>query len=269
MLGNLKILFIGCGKMGGAVLDGALKNGVLPKNVRVVDTSDDILMRCLSKRVHCGKKADFFQKFSPDIVFIALKPHLVADMLKDVKPFTDNGALLLTIAAGKRIDGFKAALGENTPVVRAMPNTPACIGKGVTGAFAGAAVTEEQKEKAASLLQTCGELIWMRTEDDLDAVTAVSGSGPAYVFYFVEQLAEAAKKAGLPNDVCMTLAKQTVCGAAALMDNSAETPAVLRQNVTTPGGTTAAALAVFEQSLPDAMEKAVEAAKQRSRELAS
>lgn len=269
MLSDLKILFFGCGKMGSAVLDGVLKNGVLPKNVRVVDTSDDILSACLTKRVHGGKKASFFQHFNPDIVFIAVKPFCVDAILDDIKPFTDKGALFVSIVAGKRLSGFEKKLGSDVAFVRAMPNTPACIGKGITGAVCNDKTSPEQKEKASLLLKTCGDLFWLDDENLLDAVTAVSGSGPAYVFYFIEQLASSAEKAGLPKDLCMTLARQTVYGSACLMQETNEDPAVLRQNVTTPNGTTAAALSVLEKQLPSIMTEAVTAAKQRSKELAS
>ena len=271
MKNDLKMLVIGCGKMGGALLDGALNGGAVGKeNVRIVEKNADICEIFAQKGIKTADNFNAFADFSPDIVFLAVKPFIVADVLPDVKPFTDKGATVLSIVAGKKTAFYEKALGDKTPVIRAMPNTPALIGKGMSAAFANAFVSQEIMEKVQNLFETCGVFCRLDNEDAIDAVTAVSGSGPAYLFYFVEALKEAALKSGIPEGLCETFARQTVCGAAELLEKTGESPAVLRKNVTTPNGTTAAALSVFENNavLFSLVEKAVLAAKDRSRELA-
>ncbi len=182
------------------------------------------------------------------------------------------GTVVLSIAAGKSIASFEKHLAPGSAVVRAMPNTPAAIGRGITGAVANAAVTPAQKDACDALLSAVGEVVWVADERLIDAVTAVSGSGPAYVFYLAECLAEAGCAAGLPADLAMQLARATVTGAGELMHRSDVPAATLRQNVTSPGGTTAAALGVLmrgESGLAALMREAVLAAEKRGRELGS
>lgn len=270
MMNSLKLLLVGCGKMGGAVLHGSLKKGLAAQNVRIVEKSAELRADLQAKGLSVSENAGDFHDFSPDIVFIAVKPFAVGDVLNDCRFFTDKGATVLSIAAGKRVGFYEKILGAHTAVIRAMPNTPALIGKGMTAAFANAFVSEKTRLTAQTFLEGFGKFAWVDDESLIDSVTAVSGSGPAYLFYFTETLARAALKAGLPEELCMTFAKQTVCGAAALMETAADSPAVLRRNVTTPNGTTAAALDVLagENGLQALMDKAVDAAKQRSVELA-
>lgn len=267
---DLTLLVLGCGKMGGALIQGALKAGLPAKNVRIVEKSAEIRRAFEQKGIQTAETPAEFDSFCPDVVFVALKPFVVGDVLPQIKPFTDKGAAVLSIVAGKKIAFYEDVLGQKTPVVRAMPNTPALIGKGMTAACANAFVSPETKEAVGALLNACGAFAWVADESLIDAVTAVSGSGPAYLFYFVEALSDAALKAGLPANLCETFAKRTICGAAALLDETGESPAVLRQNVTTPNGTTAAALDVFAKdgALFALTQEAVAAAKRRSEELA-
>ena len=272
MAEDISLLLVGCGKMGGSVLNGLLKNGFNPANLRVAEPNEEIRAGLAQKGVASAADLSELNDFSPDIVFLAVKPFLIEQIIGGVKPFTDKGAAVLSIIAGRRIDWFKEKLGRNTVVFRAMPNTPAAIGKGIIGVTSCGLANESRKRAVETVLRSCGEVVWLDNEGQIDAVTAVSGSGPAYVFYLTEALTRAAKSLGLPDDVAEKLAEATVIGSAALMEASAESPAVLRQNVTTPNGTTAAALDILtdpESGFEPLLTKAVKAAEKRSKELAS
>lgn len=265
------LLIFGCGKMGGAILNGALRQGFSPENVRVVEPNADIRNALAKREIKAAETADAFASFLPDIVFIAVKPFLIEEVISSVKPFTDKGAVLLSIVAGRPVSWFELMLGEKAAVVRAMPNTPAAVGRGITGIFANGAVTEKQKAAVEAFLKACGDTVELKNESLMDAVTAVSGSGPAYVFFLTEALAKAAKAAGLDDAEADRLARATVIGAAELMLQSTETPETLRKNVTTPNGTTAAALEILmneKNGLAPLMTEAVKAAEKRSKELA-
>lgn len=204
-----------------------------------------------------------------DAVILAVKPQVMAEICARIAPLTRNETLFLSIAAGQSIATLEAHLGGARPVIRAMPNTPAAVGKGMSVCVANARVSEEQQALASQLLKTVGRVEWLKDESLMDAVTALSGSGPAYVFYLIEMLAESGRKLGLPEDMAMTLARQTVIGAAALGESeSATTAATLRQNVTSPGGTTEAALKILMNGQAQALfDDALRAARDRSREL--
>ena len=181
-----------------------------------------------------------------------------------------NRTPILSIAAGQSLANFAAYFEPERPVIRAMPNTPAAIGKGMSVAIPNNHATEAHRRIAQNLLSAAGEFLWLESESQMDAVTAVSGSGPAYVFYLMEALAKAATEAGLPEDQAMILARQTVIGSAALAERDASPPGLLRRNVTSPGGTTEAALAVLmDGRFEEIMTKAVAAATARSKELSS
>ncbi len=264
------LLLVGCGKMGGAVLNGLRKNGFSPDRIRVAEPDETVRSKLMAEGITCAASALEMADFNPDIIFLAVKPFLIEQIIGDIKPFTDKGAAVLSIIAGRRIEWFKDKLGDKTVVFRAMPNTPAAIGAGITAVVCSPQATEEQKQLTDRILKACGEVIWLTAEDQIDAVTAVSGSGPAYVFYLTEALANAAKTIGLSEETAEKLARATVIGSALLMRESNETPAKLRQNVTTPNGTTAAALAVLrddKNGFDPLMVQAVKAAKQRSKEL--
>lgn len=260
------ILLAGCGKMGGAMLtrwrDLGLYNdicivepsGHAPEGMTPVASFDDI---------PAG--------FMPDLIIMAVKPQVLPEVLPAYRQLTDKGAALLSIAAGKPIAFFENILGEKARLIRAMPNTPAAIGSGMTVACANAAVTDADRAAAESLLSAVGLFLWAEDEKMMDPVTAVSGSGPAYIFLLIEAMAEAGAALGLPPEMAQTLARQTVIGSALLAQQSPETPAAtLRQNVTSPGGTTAAALDVLMQDsdgLRQLMTRALAAAAKRAEEL--
>jgi pyrroline-5-carboxylate reductase len=207
---------------------------------------------------------------NPEVVVFAVKPQQMAEVAPQYRRFAKPDTLFLSIAAGTPIRFFEERLGSRAAVVRAMPNTPAAIGRGITVACPNARATAAQAELARALLEAVGEAVVVRDEALLDPVTALSGSGPAYVFLLIEAMAEAGVAAGLPRDLAARLALVTVAGAGQLAMESGEPPAKLRENVTSPGGTTFAALQVLmaEDGMPGLMTRAIAAATRRSRELA-
>ena len=201
---------------------------------------------------------------------IAVKPQMMAEALPQATRFGGGGTLVVSVAAGTKMTAYEAAFGPGTPVVRTMPNTPAAIGRGITAICGNGAATAAHLALAESLLSAVGQVVRLEGEQQMDAVTAVSGSGPAYVFHLIETLAAAGVAEGLPPDMAMKLAKATVAGAGALAEEAAEDPAQLRVNVTSPGGTTAAALSVLmdeTRGFPALLKEAVHKAAERGREL--
>jgi pyrroline-5-carboxylate reductase len=265
------VLLVGCGKMGGAMLEGWLDRGVPARNIRVIEASEEL--RAAIESDHDVRTYENLEKvgveFKPDVVVVAVKPQMVDSVLPDFVGLVERGAVFLSLCAGKTIASFKAILGEAAPVVRGMPNTPAAVRRGMTVGVASSEVSEEQKEACQFLMEAVGEAAWVHDESMMDAVTAVSGSGPAYVFHMTECLAKAGVAAGLPEDLAAKLAHTTITGAGALMYRCSDAPAQLRENVTSKGGTTQAALEVLmdNQRLQNLMEAAVAAAAERSREL--
>lgn len=259
------LVLVGAGKMGGALLEGWLAAGTDPRSVVVVEPNppDTQPLRTTGLRVVPEPPA-----LAADTIVLAVKPQVMRAVLPTVAPMRREDTLVISVAAGITVATL-ATLGPG-PVVRAMPNTPASVGKGMTAAFA-AGATGEQIDLADALLSGVGMVAWVDKEELIDAATAVSGSGPAYVFHLVEALAAAGEAEGLPADVAATLARQTIVGAGALLERSTLDPGTLRSNVTSPGGTTAAALSVLMETgaLTDLMTKAVHAAAVRSRELGS
>lgn len=205
----------------------------------------------------------------PNVIVLAVKPQVMDEAVPPYRPFAASGALILSVAAGKTIRYLEDRVGP-AAIVRAMPNTPAAIGKGISVMVANSAVDERGRALASALLSGVGEIAWVEEERLIDAVTAVSGSGPAYVFLLIEAMASAGEKLGLPTDLSMRLARQTVIGSGALAAASSESAAELRRAVTSPKGTTAAALDILmaEDGLGRLMERAIAAAARRSRELA-
>ena len=268
-----KILLVGCGKMGGALLRGWLARGVAPENVIVIEPFADAataMREELSVTVF-DDAAALDADFVPDIVVFAVKPQGMDEIVPSYAVFAAKGAVSLSIAAGRTISYFEARLGDQAAVVRTMPNTPAAVGRGITAACANSLVSPAQRSGCESLLEAVGEVVWVESENMIDAVTAVSGSGPAYVFLLIECMAKAGEAQGLPADIAAKLARATVAGSGELARLSDDTAAVLRQNVTSPGGTTAAALDVFmadEDGLQQLVDRAIDAATRRSRELA-
>lgn len=266
------LLLVGCGKMGGALLHGWLGHGLEPKDAFVVEP-DAGLRAQIWERHGIEVLADagaLPAELCPRAIVFAVKPQTMAAVLPAYRALVGTGAVVLSIAAGTTIARFEAAFGEATPVVRAMPNTPAAIGQGVTVLFANPHASAPQKQLCASLMAAVGAVHWIDDEAHMHAVTATSGSGPAYVFLLIEALAQAGMRSGLPEDLAWPLARATVAGSGALAARSDEPAAALRQNVTSPGGTTQAALEVLmaEGGIQPLFDRAIAAATRRSRELA-
>jgi pyrroline-5-carboxylate reductase len=266
------LLLVGCGKMGGALLSGWLDRGLAAERVVAVEPYAPSAEAVAAKGVcTAGQVGEIESGFRPAVVVIAIKPQQIDATLGDYRRFVDSQTVFLSIAAGKTIGAFQSHLGSQSAVVRAMPNTPAAVGRGMSVLCASPQVTAEQKALCGEMLAAVSEVAWVEDEALLDPVTAVSGSGPAYVFFLVEALARAGVEAGLPEALAMRLARVTVAGAGELVHLSDEPAATLRQNVTSPGGTTAAALEVLmaDDGLQPLMNRAIAAATVRSRELAS
>jgi len=267
------ILLVGCGKMGGALLEGWFKRGLLPVDAMVVEPAGrDAVSPCKAHRaLACvASVRDVPRDFHPDVILFAVKPQVADTVIPDYKDFAAQHPVILSVIAGKTTAYFRERLGTDA-VVRAMPNTPAAVGKAVSVLYAAPAVTPVQRRVCEVLMSAVGQVEWLDDEKLMDAVTAVSGSGPAYVFLLAEALRDAGIKAGLPADLAMRLARATVAGSGALLEADATTPPeTLRKNVTSPGGTTAAALEVLmgDGAMPALLERAVAQATKRSKELA-
>lgn len=261
------VVLAGAGKMGGALLSGWLAQGLDPKRVAVIDPhlSDEI--RALAAR---GVRLNAETTTADDVaaLVLAVKPQTFGEAGPTLRPRIGPATLVVSIMAGTTIAALDAACGGN--IVRAMPNTPAAIGRGITVAVAAKGVNDRQRATADALLRATGAVEWIDDEALMDAVTAVSGSGPAYVFLLAEELARAGIAAGLPANLAARLARETVAGSGELLHRSGLDAATLRQNVTSPGGTTASALGVLmgENGLKELMTRAVAAATERSKELA-
>ena len=261
------VMLVGAGKMGLALARGWLDAGLSPTNLILIDPAPSAEAKVLAEDFELQLYPEA-SGLLPNVVVLAVKPQIIDAVMTSLQPVIGPQTLVISIAAG--IDLARLMRGLDTGlVVRTMPNTPAQIGKGITGAVAGPDVGAPQREAANALLAAAGQVVWFDAESDLDAVTAVSGSGPAYVFHLVEALAVAGERQGLDPQTAMKLARQTVIGAAALLEADPAEAGVLRQNVTSPNGTTAAALAVLmaDDGLTALMDKAVTAARQRSEEL--
>jgi pyrroline-5-carboxylate reductase len=262
------IALIGCGKMGGALLRGWIK----AKTARRVHVLEPAGLKGFGKSVTVHKDSASLLKAKPKaaVWVLAVKPQVMAEVCAQIAPAVPPDALVLSIAAGRTVASFEKIFGGKQPVVRAMPNLPAAIGAGITVAVANKKVSARQKRQAGALLQAAGTVEWVNDESLLDPVTALSGSGPAYVFLLIEAMAEAGRKAGLPARLAMMLARQTVIGAGALAGIDADVPAeTLRKNVTSPGGTTEAALKVLmnNDNIQNLFDRAIAAASVRAKEL--
>jgi pyrroline-5-carboxylate reductase len=264
------LVLVGAGKMGAAMLSGWLDQKLAVPKYYILDPQVSEPVMAMA-----GHHNIFLNPLLSDIgnigaVVLAVKPQVMAEVALEIAGLGRYGPVFISIAAGCTIASFETVLGSKAAIVRSMPNTPAAIGRGITVACANDAVSDEQKSIATQLLQAVGKVAWVEDEGLLDPVTAVSGSGPAYVFLLAECMAQAGVAAGLPEDLAEQLARETVSGAGELLAQSDETAGQLRKNVTSPGGTTAAALDILRgpQGLADLMTKAVAAATKRSRELA-
>jgi pyrroline-5-carboxylate reductase len=263
------ILLVGAGKMGSAMLEGWLGLGLDPKYAAVLEPKPARELTALAARgLRLNPIASAIGEVSA--IIIAVKPQIAAEVIPSLTAYVGAGTVVVSIMAGQTLGFLEHALSQRAALVRAMPNTPAAIGRGITVAVPNVRVSGRQRELVHALLAATGAVEWIADEALMDAVTAVSGSGPAYVFLLVEALARAGTAAGLPADLAAKLARATVAGSGELLQRSPLDPASLRQNVTSPGGTTAAALAVLmgPQGLGELMETAVAAAAERSRQLA-
>ncbi len=266
------LLLVGCGKMGGALLDGWLAQGMAAGSVTLVEPQAAQSARFSAQGVGAVAAADALPaELTPAVVVLAIKPQQIDAALPGYARFARPDTVFLSIAAGKTIGNFEAVLGAAAAIVRAMPNTPAAVGRGMTVLCANGCVRAAQRAVCGALLAAVGETAWVEDEGLLDPVTAVSGGGPAYVFLLIECLAEAGVAAGLPADLAMRLARVTVAGAGELVHQAEAPAATLRENVTSPGGTTLEALKVLMASdgLQPLMTRAIAEATRRSRELAS
>lgn len=263
------ILLVGAGKMGGAMLRGWLEHGLPVERVVALDPSppEEIAELIAHWGVATGPEACEGRDFQA--IVLAVKPQVMADVIPQILGFRGVETAVISIAAGWTIENFAEHFGPEAAIIRVMPNTPAAIGWGMMVACPNEKATDQHKALCDALLTANGETAWIADERLMDAVTAVSGSGPAYVFLLAETLAEAGKAAGLPGPLADQLARQTVAGAGELLYRETLDPATLRENVTSPGGTTAAALSILmaDNGLAPLMKKAVAAAKKRGEEL--
>jgi pyrroline-5-carboxylate reductase len=258
------LVLLGCGKMGSAMLAGWLEGGLPASSVWVLDPHPSDWLQGTGAHINVELPA------APALVLIAVKPQMMGAALPKLQALGNGETLFVSVAAGTSIASFEAILGDQTPIVRAMPNTPAAIGQGITALIGNARATAANLDMTEGLLAAIGQTVRLESEAQMDAVTGVSGSGPAYVFHLIETLAAAGEAQGLPAELALTLAKATVAGAGALAEASDESPSQLRVNVTSPNGTTQAALEVLMDEttgFPDLLKRAVAAAANRSEEL--
>lgn len=255
------LVMLGCGRMGSAMLEGWLEGALEASEVWVIDPNPSDWLGALDG-LHLNEELPE----SPGMVLVAVKPQMMAEALPRIKTLGGGDTVVLSVAAGVPISHYEDTFGANTPVIRAMPNTPAAIGRGVT-AIVGNASGAPSLDLAERLLEAVGQVVRLEAEEQMDAVTAISGSGPAYIFHMIECLAQAGEAQGLAPDLAMALAKATVGGAGQLAEDSPKDPVRLREDVTSPNGTTQAGLEVLMETLPDLMRRTVAAAADRSREL--
>ncbi|MFO8025244.1 pyrroline-5-carboxylate reductase [Thiohalophilus sp.] len=266
---NAMIGFIGGGNMTRSLIGGLCQSSLPPSSLHVSEPDEarrQALRDDYSITVHDDNQAVVD---ACEVIVLAVKPQSLKSVIRDLQPGTDPNKLYLTIAAGIRTDSLQQWLGGEQAIVRAMPNTPALVQSGATGLFANAQVSDEQKGLAESIMRAVGLTLWVEEEAQMDAVTAVSGSGPAYFFLVMEAMEQAGVKLGLPEETARLLTLQTAFGTAKLALEIEEEPAQLRRNVTSPGGTTEQAiLALQDRQLEAIFEQALQAARDRARELA-
>lgn len=256
--------------MGRAMLGGWIEEGIKPNDIVVIDPSPNNLEK--ASRLGCrGFTSPLLieEGYLPDVIILAVKPQIISDVIGSYKNYTGKGALVISIAAGARIKLFEASFGPGAAIIRTMPNTPAAIRRGMMVSVANANVDDRQRKLCDILMQAIGETAWVEDEALMDAVTGLSGSGPAYVFFMVEAMKNAGIAEGLPEELALKLAKHTVAGAGELAIQAQDTIEQLRINVTSPNGTTAAGLSVLmaDDGLSPLMAKTVAAASQRSKDL--
>ncbi len=266
------LLLVGCGRMGGALLAGWLERGVEAASVTAIEPFEPAAKAIAAKGVRCLSDAAALEPdYRPAVVLLAVKPQQMDAALPAFRALAGPGTVFLSIAAGKNLAYFETQLGAAAALVRAMPNTPAAVGRGMSVLVANPQAGPDQCRICEDLLSAVGEVAWVDDEALLDVVTAVSGGGPAYVFLLIEVLAQAGVEAGLPEELALRLARVTVAGSGELVRQSEEPASKLRENVTSPGGTTLEALKILmaADALQPLMTRAIAAATRRSRELSS
>lgn len=264
------ILVIGCGRMGGAIINGWLKNKIAPDNIHIVDPNSEALSEFKLRGVNIYQsKDDLPQAIKFDCLLIALKPQLFEQVLPSYKKLICSNILIISIAAGMKCQSIEKLTCEGQAVIRIMPNTPALINEGVIVAVPNSHTTQDQLKLCESLFSSLGSFDWIQDEEKMHAVTAISGSGPAYFFHFIESMIEAAKSAGLDDELAKKLAIGTIIGSAKLVESDIRDISELRKEVTSPKGTTEAALHILMQDnrLINLIEEAATAAASRSIEL--
>lgn len=269
------IAILGAGSMGGAVLSGLVASGAAAGGVTVTNRTAEKaaaladLPGVTSIALADTPTGNTDAAAAADVVLIGVKPAMVPDLLREIAPVLRPGAVVVSLAAGVTIETFAGILGPDVAVIRSMPNTPAVVGKAVTGLAAGPAASDDHRATVRALFETCGVVVEV-PEEQIDALSTISGSGPAYVFLLIEELTRAAVGKGFAEDEARVMAEQTFIGAAALLDASGEDPAELRRRVTSPKGTTERAIAVLQEArLDDVFARATDAALARARELAA
>ncbi|MDQ2066799.1 pyrroline-5-carboxylate reductase [Xinfangfangia sp. CPCC 101601] len=258
------LVLLGCGKMGSALLAGWLKAGLPAASVWVIEPHPSDWLQASGVHLNAGVPP------APAVALLAVKPQMMGDALPALQALGNGSTLFISIAAGTSIATFEAVLGAQTPIVRSMPNTPAMVGRGITAIIGNANTGAADLSLARELMAAVGQVVELQSEDQIDSVTAVSGSGPAYVFHLIEAMADAGVALGLTPEVAMQLARATVSGAGELAHQSHDSAAQLRINVTSPGGTTAAALGVLMDAasgFPPLLKRAAQAASDRGKEL--
>ncbi len=264
----MKIAFIGGGNMAGAILEGCLANGINPSQCHVVEINEE-RRTFIEKQWQVNTAATITQTIdTSDLILLAVKPQQMQEVAKALQPHLAHNPLIISIAAGIRLASLSSWLGNYSNIIRAMPNMAALVHLGITGLAAFIGISPENKRKAEQLMQAVGEVLWVKDETQLDAITAVSGSGPAYVFYFIEALQKAAETLELTPEQAKKLALQTFEGASHLAATSSDSPSTLREKVTSKGGTTEAALHYLDKmSVKQHFIEAVQAAEKRAKEL--
>ena len=268
-LSNLKVRFVGAGNMATSLIGGLINRGFLPSQITASDPGGH-QRQVVTEKFGVKTFGDNNEHFGiPDVVVLAVKPQIMKQVALDVaESVIETGALVISIAAGIKVEHLEQWISKDIPIVRSMPNTPALIGEGATGLFANANVNREQKHLTEAILDSVGISHWVDEEYKIDVVTALSGSGPAYFFLFMEYLQKTAVELGLSEEVAAKLTEQTALGSAILAQRSQDDITVLRQKVTSPNGTTEAALKSFQANdFAKIINQAVKAANQRSQEL--
>lgn len=270
MADEFELCLVGAGNMGGAMLAGWIESGLPASHITVVDPSPRDAMLALLEKHGVRHLPAPPEDYRPDVMLIAVKPQAMETVLPTLKAMAGPETVSVSVAAGTTLAQLVSHLGE-VPVVRSMPNTPAILRKGITVCCSNSHCSEQQKKRVGELLSAIGKVRWVEDEAMIDAVTAVSGSGPAYVFHLAECMAAAGIAEGLPPDLAEALARETIAGAGAMLSQLGEPAGVLRENVTSPNGTTAAALSELmgEERLEKLVAKAVHAARLRSEELSA